>query len=56
MTEETREEVAYIYTRNGVEYYTPVEQVAASRTDTGTYQVVYGEVLPQGENISGEVK
>jgi hypothetical protein len=56
MSEDTREEVAYIYTRNGVQYFTPVERLASARTDTGTYSVVYAEDLCDDENKLEEVK
>lgn len=56
MSEETREEIAYIYTRGGVEYFTPVEQVAASRTDTGKYSVVYSEEQIDVENKSKDIE
>jgi hypothetical protein len=56
MAEEKREEIAYIYIRGGVEYFTPVEQVAASRTDTGQYTVVYSEQQVQEENKSKDME
>lgn len=56
MAEEKREEIAYVYTRGGVEYFTPVEQVAASRTDTGKYTVVYSEEEEDQENKSKDIE
>lgn len=56
MADEKREEIAYVYTRGGVEYFTPVEQVAASRTDTGKYSVVYSEQQVQEENKSKDIE
>lgn len=36
-------EIAYVYIRDGVEYYTTNEQLASKRTDTGTYRVIYSD-------------
>ena len=57
MTNNQKEEetfkVGYIYYRNGIEYYTSNEAIAANRTDTGEYQVVNYD---NSENNSEESK
>jgi hypothetical protein len=44
MEERQMEVVAYSYMREGVEYHTTNENIAALRSDTGEYNVIYGEV------------
>jgi hypothetical protein len=45
--EEQREIVAYSYMRDGVLYHTTNENIASLRSDTGTYNVEYGNVIKQ---------
>lgn len=51
--EEEASKKGYIYFRNGIEYYTSNEAIAANRTDTGEYQVVNYD---KSENKSEESK
>jgi len=51
--EEESSKVGYIYYRNGVEYYTSNEAIAANRTDTGEYQIINHD---NSENNSEESK
>jgi hypothetical protein len=45
MSEERKEKLTiYKYVRNGVEYSTPNEKIAAQRSDTGEYFIInYGQ-------------
>jgi len=46
-----KQEIAYVYTRDGVEFITTNEQLASKRTDTGNYTVIYDD---ETKNISKE--
>jgi hypothetical protein len=50
MSEERKEKMTiYKYTRDGVEYTTPNEQIASQRSDTGEYYIINYE---QGQENS----
>ena len=38
--EESKETTMYKYYRNGIEYYTPNEQIASQRSDTGEFFIL----------------
>lgn len=38
--DENKETIMYKYYRNGIEYYTPNEQIASQRSDTGEFFII----------------